>query len=231
MCGRFTLTEPDGDLLAQDLGVSPGSLNGYEPRYNIAPTQEHFVLSIENEDREALRARWGLVNSWAKDAKRASNQINARSETVDKTPAYRSAFKKRRCLVPVDGFFEWDRSGKVRQPYWIHRPGRALMFFAGLYELWQPEPGNWQRTFTIVTTTANSVVANIHDRMPVILDDAEADRWLFPETPLDDLKALLRPADDSLLVMYPVSTRVNKPGPEDASLIEPIALAAAEADS
>ncbi|MCA9831786.1 MAG: SOS response-associated peptidase [Dehalococcoidia bacterium] len=231
MCGRFTLTEPDSDLLAQELGVSPGSLQEYEPRYNIAPTQEHFVLSLENEDREALRARWGLVNSWAKDAKRASNQINARSETVDKTPAYRSAFKKRRCLVPVDGFFEWDRSGKVRQPYWIHRPGRALMFFAGLYELWQPEPGNWRRTFTIVTTAANSVVANIHDRMPVVLDDADADRWLFPETPLDDLKALLRPADDSLLVMYPVSTRVNKPGPEDASLVEPIALAPAEANS
>ncbi|MGD9932861.1 MAG: SOS response-associated peptidase [Dehalococcoidia bacterium] len=224
MCGRFTLTEPDGDLLAQELGVPPESLQDYEPRFNIAPTQEHFVLSLENEDREALRARWGLVNVWAKDAKRASNQINARAETVDTTPAYRAAFKKRRCLVPADGFFEWDRSGKVRQPYWIHRPGRALMFFAGLYELWQPEPGKFQRTFTIVTTGANSVVSGIHDRMPVVLDDDDADRWLFPETPIDQLKALLRPADDSLLVMYPVSTRVNKPGPEDPSLVDPVSL-------
>ncbi|MGE0573012.1 MAG: SOS response-associated peptidase [Dehalococcoidia bacterium] len=224
MCGRFTLTEPDGDLLAQELGVPPESLQDYEPRFNIAPTQEHFVLSLENEDREALRARWGLVNVWAKDAKRASNQINARAETVDTTPAYRTAFKKRRCLVPADGFFEWDRSGKVRQPYWIHRPGRALMFFAGLYELWQPEPGKFQRTFTIVTTGANSVVSGIHDRMPVVLDDDDADRWLFPETPIDQLKALLRPADDSLLVMYPVSTRVNKPGPEDPSLVDPVSL-------
>ena len=225
MCGRFTLTEPDGDLLAQELGVSPESLQEYEPRYNIAPTQEHFVLSLENEDREALRARWGLINVWAKDAKRASNQINARAETVDTTPAYRTAFKKRRCLVPADGFIEWDRSGKVRQPYWIHRPGRARMFFAGLYELWQPEPGKFQRTFTIVTTGANSVVSGIHDRMPVVLGDDDADRWLFPETPLDELKALLRPADDALLVMYPVSTRVNKPGPEDPSLLDPVSLA------
>lgn len=224
MCGRFTLTEPDGDLLAQELGVPPDSLEHYEPRYNIAPTQEHFIVHIENEDREALRARWGLVNSWAKDARRASNQINARAETVDTTPAYRSAFKKRRCIVPADGFFEWDRSGKVRQPYWIHRPGRKLMFFAGLYELWQPEPGNWQRTFSIITTNCNAMVSRIHDRMPVILGDDDADRWLFPETSSADLKELLRPADDSLLVMHPVSTRVNKPGPEDPSLVEPIVL-------
>lgn len=222
MCGRFTMTYPDAHLLAEELGVPVESLPHYQPHYNIAPTHEHIVVRIKNEERQALPATWGLVNTWAKDARRAAAQINARSETVDRSGAYRDAFARRRCVIPADGFFEWDRSAKVRQPYWIHRPGGKLMLFAGLHESWQPQPGVWHRTFTILTTDSNSLVAPIHDRMPVVLDERAADLWMFPSTPASELKALLRPAAAAELEMTAVSTRVNRVDNDDAALLEPV---------
>jgi putative SOS response-associated peptidase YedK len=221
MCGRFTLTYPDAHLLAEELGVPVESLPNYAPHFNIAPTQEHFVVRIKTETREALPATWGLVNTWAKDGKRAAAQINARSETADRSGAFRDAFSRRRCVIPADGFYEWDRAGKVRQPYRFTRADGQLLLFAGLQESWQPEPGRWQRTFTILTTGPNAVVSPLHDRMPVVLTDRDADLWMFPTTPVPELKALLRPAPDDALVMAAVSTRVNKVDNDDRELIEP----------
>lgn len=221
MCGRFTLTYPDAHLLAEELGVPVESLPGYSPHYNIAPTQEHLIVRIKTETREALPATWGLVNTWAKDGKRAAAQINARSESAERSGAFRDAFSRRRCVVPADGFYEWDRAGKVRQPYRFTRTDGGLLLFAGLHESWQPEPGRWQRTFTILTTGPNGVVAPLHDRMPVILDDAAADAWMFPRTPPEELRGLLRPAPDGSLRATPVSIRVNKVDNDDAALLEP----------
>ena len=138
MCGRFTLTCGDREALTAALGVPDEQLPEAEhrPRYNIAPTDSHWVLQMKLEDRELLPAKWGLVNRWAKDATRAVRQINGRAEGLAKTPAYRDAFQKRRCAVPADGFFEWVGQKDARKPIWFHRPDTGLFFFAGLYESW-----------------------------------------------------------------------------------------------
>jgi putative SOS response-associated peptidase YedK len=227
MCGRFTLTYPDAHLLAEELGVPVESLpREYQPRYNIAPTDDHLILRIKNEVREVLPAKWGLVNSWAKDAKSAAKQINARSESAATRPAFREAFEKRRCVVPSDGFFEWDRSAGQRQPYWFHRKDGGPVLMAGLYESWQKQPGEWVRTFTILTTDANNVVARLHDRMPVVLDEKDADYWMFGTSDTTKLRALLKPAAESALVATAVSQRVNKVDNDDPGVLEPVALTA-----
>ena len=142
MCGRFTMTRRDRTELAAMLGVPESELGDYTPRFNIAPTQPYFVLKTRYESREAIPATWGLVNSWAKDASRASMCINAKAETVDKLPSFREAFEKRRCVVPADGFFEWRGPKARREPLWIHPADGALLLFAGLFEAWQPQPGD-----------------------------------------------------------------------------------------
>ena len=181
MCGRFTLSRQDRVSLARELGVPLGQLpeDSYRPRYNIAPTNRHWIMRMEYEDRELLRARWGLINNWAKDAKIGYRQINARAETLDKRPAFRGAFKKRRCVVPADGFFEWTGPKSARQPIWFHRPDGSLLLFAGLYESWQREPGAWEPTFAIITTDANATLEPVHDRMPVILPEEVVDEPLL----------------------------------------------------
>jgi putative SOS response-associated peptidase YedK len=220
MCGRFTMTVADTDLLADELGVPVPELAGYAPHYNIAPTQEHVIVRMKAETREARFASWGLVNSWAKDASRAARAINARAETVATAPAFRDAFQRRRCIVPADGFYEWEGTKDARRPSWIHRPNGGLLLFAGLYESWQPAPGDWRRTFTIITTEANGPVSRIHNRMPVILDPADADRWMHRNTPAVELHALLRPAPDDALVLRPVSRRVNRVDQDDPGLLD-----------
>ena len=162
MCGRFTMTRRDRTELAAMLGVPESELGDYTPRFNIAPTQPYFVLKTKYENREAIPATWGLVNSWAKDASRASMCINAKAETVDKIPSFREAFEKRRCVVPADGFYEWRGPKARREPLWIHPADDALLLFAGLFEAWQSQPGEWQTTFTIITTAANRTLEPIH---------------------------------------------------------------------
>jgi len=217
------MTDPDAEKLAAGLGVSSESLEDYRPRYNIAPTQAHFIMRIEHEARELLPARWGLVNRWAKDAKLASRQINARAETVATSRAYGDAFAHRRCAVPSDGFYEWRREpGGGRQPFRLHRPDGRLFFMAGVYEWWRGSRGEWQCTFALLTTAANALVGQIHDRMPVILDDEDADQWMFSTTPRPALERLLGPAPDGLLVMTPVSQRVNKVANDDRELIDAV---------
>ena len=223
MCGRFTLTYPDHEKLAAELGVPVDqfAVSEYRPRYNIAPTDPHWILRMRYEERSLLPAKWGLVNAWAKDAKRAAAQINARAETVRTANAFRDAFAKRRCVVPADGFFEWQGAGSSKQPIWFHREDGQLILFAGLYESWQPQPEQWQHTFTIITTQPNGLVSPVHDRMPVILTGDAVDEWLDPnEDDPERLLALLQPAAESLLVAKPVSQRVNSVKNDDPSCLE-----------
>src|SRR3989304_2215040 len=160
MCGRFTLAYRERERLAEELGVNVEQIPAaeYRPRYNIAPTDAHWIVRLRYEDRQVLPARWGLVNSWAKDAKRAAAQTTPRAETLASAPAFRDAFVKRRCAVPADGFFEWvgpstgsgRGAGASRQPIWFHRSDGGLIPFAGPSQSRPPQPGQWQRTFTTV---------------------------------------------------------------------------------
>ena len=216
------MTHEQLELLADDLGVRVETLPNVRPRYNIAPTDEHFIVRMVHEDREALPARWGLLNAWAKDAKRAAMQINARAETLEGRPAYREAFQKRRCIVPADGFYEWTGPKEKRQPFWFHRPDGGLLYFAGLYDSWQPKPSEWQRTFTIVTTSANELLAPVHDRMPVILARDDVDDWLGPGVDLRRVRELLVPAPVSVLVARRVSAKVNSVRHDAPDLVDEV---------
>ncbi len=229
MCGRFTLTRKDFRELAAQLGaeVAPGDAARYRPRYNVAPTDEHWILRTKQEQRQLLPASWGLVNSWAANAKGASRQINARAETALQRAAFRDAFVHRRCVVPADGFFEWRGGKGSRRPLWFHHPHGDLLLFAGLYESWRdPESDAWRRTFTILTTAANEAVAPVHDRMPVILPPDRADDWLFVPAAdaaghAETLGTLLRPAAAEALIATEVSPRVNSVANDDPACLEP----------
>ncbi len=224
MCGRFSLSFRERDSLAFELGVPVEQLGdaAYRPRFNVAPTDGHWLVRQRYEDRQLLPAKWGLVNTWATDAKRAALQINARAETLARLPSFREAFRRRRCVVPADGFFEWVGSGAGRQSVWFHRPDGGLILFVGLYESWQPEPEQWQRTFTIVTTEPNEVVVPVHDRMPVILPESAVDQWLDPrQEDLEALARLLGPAAADVLVATAVSPRVNSIRNVAAACLEP----------
>jgi putative SOS response-associated peptidase YedK len=213
MCGRFTLRQVPYEWVKQL------ALPIFSPRYNIAPTQQ--VLAIRQRDgvREAVELRWGLVPSWADDPKIGNRLINARAETVATKPAFRKAYERRRCLILADGFYEWKKQGKAKQPYFIHRPDDQPFAFAGLWEWWKGN-GLEIASCTIITTAANAMMRPLHDRMPVILDEQDHARWLDATQEADDL---LRPAPEELLEAYPVSTKVNSPANEGAELIQPIA--------
>jgi len=228
MCGRFTLTETDTQKLALQLGIPEDAVtDDYRPRWNVAPTDPHWVLRLKREERELLSAKWGLVPFGSKDAKKAFRAINARAETLAKRPAFRNAWKRhRRCAVPVDGFFEWVGPKEARQPVWFHRPDHSVFLLAGLYESWQREPEHWQRTFTIITTEPNDLVRPIHDRMPVVLPADRLDDWLFQgNEDLEAAQAFLGPAPDSTLVATPVSPRVNSVKNDDAGCVETVEYA------
>lgn len=229
MCGRFTLSRKDLSGLASTLGASidDADIALYRPRYNIAPTDQHWILRSKFEERQLLPAKWGLINSWASDAKGAFKQINARSEMAPTRPAFRDAFERRRCAVPADGFFEWVGAKEARRPIWFHPPGGDLLLFAGLYESWlDPQTATKIRTFTILTTEANVVVAQAHDRMPVILPPDRLDEWLFvpaqdAATQATRVRDLLRPAGDGVVVATEVSRRVNSVANDDAACLAP----------
>jgi putative SOS response-associated peptidase YedK len=224
MCGRYSLTTaPEAMRRLFDLD-GPG-LN-LEPRYNIAPTQQAPVIRrpIDAADagREMIMMRWGLVPSWSKDGPDSRySMINARAETVAEKPAYREAFRRRRCLVPADGFYEWQKVAGGKQPWRFTLASGDPFLFAGLWESWRKPDGSDLLSFTIVVTDANRLVSKIHDRMPVILDAANAAAWLAGETE-DALLGLLQPFDDTRMVAVPVSKRVNSPANDDPGLIEPV---------
>ena len=221
MCGRFVQTSSPADIEFSFRTTNP--LPNVQPRYNAAPGQDLMVVRRHPDtgQRSLDLLRWGLTPHWAKEAKVAWNHINARAESVDKRPAFRFAYRKRRCLVPADAFYEWKQEGTRKQPYAIALRGRELFAFAGLWENWQdPETEQWVRTFTIITTDANELLAPIHDRMPVIIGPEDYERWLMPAS---DAKDLLRPYPAELMTAWPISTRVNSPRNEGAELLEGIA--------
>ncbi len=235
MCGRFVLNVDPAVLQSTfDLGTVPE----FGARFNIAPTQTvPIILNEAPPDvigtpaartaqpiRQAMMVRWGLIPSWAKEMSMGSKLINARAETVDEKPAFRQAFKRRRCIAPASGYYEWKETDDGKQPFYIHRVDDSLIGFAGLWEIWQSPEGEEVRTFCIMTTEANTFASQIHHRMPVILRPEDYDRWLnTPEKSASDLKPLLKPyADENAFIAHPVSKVVNKPGVDLPNLIEPI---------
>jgi putative SOS response-associated peptidase YedK len=191
------------------------------PRYNIAPTQSVLAIRADEQaGREAQTLRWGLVPFWAKDLAIGSRMINARGETVSEKPAFRQAFRRRRCLIPADGFYEWQKVPGGKQPWFISRRDDIPLAFAGLWERWDKRgTEDPVETCTIVTTAANATLAPLHDRMPVILGPQDWDSWLGANTPPEALVDLLRPAADDLLGARPVSRRVNSPGNDGPELL------------
>jgi putative SOS response-associated peptidase YedK len=218
MCGRFNLfTNPR--LFAEVLAVARTFDDDWGPAYNIAPTQK--VLCIRDADeREFFKAKWGLIPSWAKDAKIGSSCINARVETVDTKPAFRSAFKKRRCLVMADGFYEWRKTDK--QPHYISLKSGDQMAFAGLWETWKSPEGPVE-SCTICTTDAHDMMGQLHDRMPVILPRATIDHWLDPAvSDPDELKPMLKQFPGEEMQSWAVGKAVGNVRNQGPSLMEPI---------
>jgi putative SOS response-associated peptidase YedK len=222
MCGRFELITP-AEALRRLFGfVEQPNL---APRYNIAPTQEVPVLRQRRNppgERTLQPLRWGLVPAGARDRKFAASLINARAETLLEKPAFAGAFRKRRCLVPADGFYEWAGEGDAKRAYLISRRDGAPFAFAGLWERWTaPDTGEASDSFTIVTTAANALLAPLHPRMPVILDPADHARWLDPDGVAEALQPLLIAAPESALHYWSVGSRVNSARIDEAGLLEP----------
>jgi putative SOS response-associated peptidase YedK len=218
MCGRFNLfTNPR--LFAEVFAVARTFDDDWTPAYNIAPTQK--VLCIrDGDDREFFRAKWGLIPSWAKDAKIGASCINARVETVDTKPAFRSAFKKRRCLVVADGFYEWRKTDK--QPHFISLKSGEQMAFAGLWETWK-SPDGMVESCTICTTDANDMMGQLHDRMPVILPSTAIDHWLDPKvSDPDELKPMLRQLPSEEMQSWTVGKAVGNVRNQGPALMEPV---------
>jgi len=193
-----------------------------DPRYNIAPAQK-IATVVQRERRQLVEMKWGLVPSWAKDSKIGNRLINARAETVATKPAFRSAFKKRRCLILADSFFEWQKSGDVKTPMLIRLKSQETFAMAGLYEYWKMKSGKTLESCAIITSAANDFMKRIHDRMPVILRPENEDSWLDSELQdVQEITQLLEPVDSELMETYEVSTYVNSPRNQDSNVIRPV---------
>lgn len=224
MCGRYTL-KADGRSVAKLFDLAGESREfEIEPRYNIAPTQQvAVVLEDDARERELRMMRWGLIPFWADDPGIGSRMINARAETVAEKPSYRSAFKRRRCLIPADGFYEWKKEEGGKQPYHLRLKDGGPFGFAGLWETWSMEGGEELLSTTIVTTEPNEVAAEVHNRMPVILRPELYDVWLDPgNDEREELISMLSPYPADKMEAYPVSRRVNKPLNDGPDVISPI---------
>ncbi len=209
MCGRFTVGVPREELV-DEFGVSEPPFD-IRPRYNLAPTQiAPVVLRGDDGGLSLAGFRWGLVPFWARDEQMGNRLINARAESLDRRPAFRWAFRQRRCLVPADGWYEWRREGPGRVPMWIHLRSRRPFAFAGLWERWGPREAP-VHTFAIVSTDAAPGIRDIHDRMPAVLPRDLRDRWLDPRADPRELLSLLRPYPGDDLEAWPVSRLVNSP--------------------
>jgi putative SOS response-associated peptidase YedK len=217
VCGRYTLTV-SGEELIEVFGV-PGPDFEHVPRYNIAPTQLAPVIARDGRGTRMGVLRWGLVPSGASDPAVASKLINARAETVHAKPSFREAFRRRRCLVIADGFYEWVGGAGAKRPHWIHRPDRSAMTFAGIWESWSG-PHATLHTFAIITVEASAAVRDLHHRMPAILDAEDGRGWLEAGKTSEALR-LLRPYAGDLR-HFPVSPLVNSPRNDRPQLIEPV---------
>ena len=223
MCGRFTLLVP-GEELAEHFDVE--ETPSLAPRYNIAPTQPVAAVRFNRDRgrRELLHLHWGLIPFWAKDTSMAGRMINARSETVAEKPAFRAAYKYRRCLIPASGFYEWQKQNGHKQPYYIHHAEAQPLALAGLWEHWQGADGSEIESCTILTTRPNDKIRPLHNRMPVILNTQDYEVWLHSDGQnMDELQHLLRPAPEEALEAYPISTYVNNPQNEGPRCVAPLA--------
>jgi putative SOS response-associated peptidase YedK len=227
MCGRYVIISTP-DAIRAMFGYA--ELPNFPPRYNVAPTQPIPIVRLDNGKRAFALMRWGLIPAWVKDPKGFALLINARGETVLDKPAFRNAVRRRRCLIPTDGFYEWpaaSKAGAPRQPYFVRRKrstdGAAPpLAFAGLYETWTGPNGEEIDTAAIVTTRANRTLAAVHDRMPVFVAPEAFDLWLdCANVDAETAAALIAPADEALLEVYPVSTAANRVVNDSAALIEP----------
>jgi putative SOS response-associated peptidase YedK len=223
MCGRYKLSRRK-QVLEEHFSSVSGE-DDWSPRYNIAPTQPVPVIRQNPKEpfRELSLMRWGLIPSWAKDRPAAAIIINARSESAGTMPAFRDALKSRRCLIPADGFYEWLRTGKTKQPYCFEVNEGGLFAFAGLWDRWRDDSGKTVETCAILTTTPNAVTAAVHDRMPVILDPDRYDLWLDPGMrDMPTASGLLQPCDARLMRCFPVSTRISHVANDDEECSDPI---------
>jgi putative SOS response-associated peptidase YedK len=226
MCGRYRLSRRK--QIVEEYFDCPSEDLDWVPRYNIAPTQTVPVIRQhpKEPERKLSLMRWGLVPAWVKDPSVGASMINARSETASTKPAFRDASKSRRCLIPADGFYEWVRTARSKQPYCFEVNGGDLFAFAGLWDGWKDPNGKWIRTCSILTTTPNAVTSAVHDRMPVILDSKDFDLWLDPGMQnVAEVSALLKPYDGRLMRCYPVSTRINHVANDDEECSRPAEVA------
>jgi putative SOS response-associated peptidase YedK len=226
MCGRFRLSRRK--QLVEEYFDCSSDESDWSPRYNIAPTQPIPVIRQNPKEpiRELSLMRWGLLPSWAKDSSSAARMINARSETAGTKPAFRDALKSRRCLIPADGFYEWVRTGKSKQPYCFEVNDGEMFAFAGIWDRWRESSGKTVESCSILTTIPNAVTSAVHNRMPVILDPDAYDLWLDPG--MRDVSAvseLLKPYDARLMRCFPISTRINHVANDDAECSAPVELA------
>lgn len=223
MCGRYTLRRT-AEEVAEAFDAPPlDDLEWSGPRYNIAPTQDAlFVRSREGGGRQLADGRWGLIPFWVDDPDDFPTLINARAESAPDKPSFRDAFRKGRCLVPADGFYEWQaRSGGPKQPFHIRLEDDRPFAFAGLWERWgEKEEGDDVRSYTILTTDASDLVATVHDRQPAFLLPGDYERWLDPTTEKEDLREMLAPVEPEGLELHPIGRRVNDPSNDDPSVLE-----------
>jgi putative SOS response-associated peptidase YedK len=223
MCGRYRLSRRK--QIVEEYFDAASDDEDWAPRYNIAPTQPVAVIRQNPKQpvRELSLMRWGLIPSWSKDSSGAARMINSRAETASTKPAFRDALKSRRCMIPADGFYEWMRTGKTKQPYCFEINDGEMFAFAGLWDRWRDSSGNWIKTCSILTTIPNAETAAVHDRMPVILDPDAYDLWLDPGMTNVSLAAeLLKPYDARAMLGFPVSTRINHVANDDAECSRPV---------
>jgi putative SOS response-associated peptidase YedK len=223
MCGRYALTLPPE--AARQYFRYPEKPN-FPPRYNIAPTQPVPVVRLEQGQRQFLLMRWGFIPSFVKDPKAFPLVINVRSETALEKPSFRNAFRRRRALMPADGFYEWQAVDKEKRPFLLRRPDCGMFAFAALWETWHSSDGAEIDTVALVNTHANGLISAIHHRSPVILDPADFDRWLNPETSAEEAMSLMQPPPEDLLELVPVSRKVNAVANDNAELQERVDHAA-----
>ena len=213
--------------IVDGMNVRDSRLTNHPPRYNAAPSQDLLVIRRNRHTGEVSLdpLRWGLIPYWCEDPKGGRKPINAKAETVANLPMFRDAYARRRCILPVDGFFEWKaiKGSKAKQPFAIAMRDGTPFGIAGVWENWKDPAAEWQRTFAVITMPANELVGQIHDRMPAILRPAQYDRWLGDEP---DPRDLLQSFPGDLMRMWPISTRVNKPENDDPSILDPIELLA-----